>query len=219
MREFWRRLGPDGKPTGPYQTNLFGRRVTTGQPTVALARTWLAGKLLDGANPRLAAAKKATLDDAVKELLAELRRRGRSPATISKNRKKMGHFLRLWTKECKLATIDAKKVNAYIDVRLLDAGAARDSSLSRTTIRDELAALRQTLKIARRLGLYPYAIEDVLPIQFETGHRPRKDYVPFDALPRLLGTMQAHRIAHVLFFCVTGGEPLTPSGHAVRTSP
>jgi integrase len=206
MREFWQRERPDGTRGGPWQTNLFGRRVSTGQPTQALARAWKAGKLLDGANPRLAASKKAHLDGAVKDLLAELRRRGRAPGTIDKVRKKMGHFLRLWGKDCRLHTIDARRVNAYIDARMLDAGAARDSSLSRTTIRDELAALRQTLKLAKRLGVYAYPLEDVLPDRFEANVRPRTDFVPYDKLHLLFGQLPEHRRAHILFFCVTGGR-------------
>ncbi len=206
MREFWQRKRTDGSYGGPYWTNLFGRRVSTGQPTQRLARAWKDARLVEGANPRLAAAKKANLDDAIADLLGELRRRGRAAGTIDKVRKKLGHFNRLWGKECKLATIDAKKVNTYIDERLQDAGARTDSSLSRTTVRDELAALRQLLKLARRHGHYPYAIEDVLPDRFETGQKPRTDYVPFDRLPALFGKLPANRRAHVLFFCVTGGR-------------
>lgn len=204
--EFWQRVRPDGTRGGPYQTNLFGRRVSTKQPTIGLARTWKAGKLLEGANPRLAASKKARLDDAVRDLLAELRRRGRRPKTIEKNRKKMATFLGMWGVECRLSTIDARKVNAYIDSRLLDDGAAKDTSLSRTTIRDELAALRQTLKLAKRHGLYAYALEDVLPDRFEANITPRKDFVPWDKLWRLYGQLPEHRRAHVLWFCVTGGR-------------
>lgn len=206
MREFWQRKRPDGTVGGPYWTNLFGRRVSTGQPTLGLARAWKAGKLLDGANPRLAASKRASLEDAIREILAELRRRGRSPKTVDKVRKKLGHFPRLWGAGRKLATIDAKLVDSYVEERLGDPGARTGSTLSRTTIRDELAALRQMLKLARRQGVYPFHIEDVLPIHFETGHRPRTDYVPFDKVPALLNELPAHRVAHVLFFIVTGGR-------------
>ncbi len=206
MREFWQRKKPDGTLGSTYWTNLFGRRVSTGQSSLRAARIWKQGKELDGANPRLAAAKKASLRDAILEMLAELRRRGRAAGTIDKVRKKLGHFPRLWGEDRKLATIDAKLVDTYIDARLLDEGARAGSTLSRTTIRDELAALRQTLKLARRQGLYPYALEDVLPDRFETGHVPSKDYVPFDRLSELLSTLPAHRKAHVLFYCVTGGR-------------
>jgi integrase len=205
MPEFWQRERADGSRSGPYWTNLHGGRVTTGQPTLALARTWKAARLREGADPRLAAAKKAGLEDAVRELLAELRRRGRRPKTIEKVKKKLGHFARMW-KGYRLASIDARLIDTYVEERLKDAGRAAGSTLSRTTIRDELAALRQLLKLARRQGLYPFHIEDVLPIQFETGHRPMTDFVPFDRLGDLLEKLPQHRRAHVLFFCVTGGR-------------
>jgi integrase len=201
MREFWQR-----RPGGAYWTNLFGRRRSTGCKSLRAARVWKLGKEVDGANPRLAAAKKARLDDAILEMLAELRRRGRAAGTIDKVRKKLGHFPRLWGEDRKLATIDAKLVDSYIDARLLDPGARADSTLSRTTIRDELGALRQTLKLARRQGLYPFAIDDVLPDRFEAGHTPSKDFVPFDRLGDLLVQVPTHRRAHVLFYCVTGGR-------------
>jgi integrase len=138
--------------------------------------------------------------------MQELRRRGRSAGTLKKNRGKLGHFPRLWDARRKLATIDAKLVDSYIDERLKDPGARKGSKLARITIRDELGALRQVLKLARRQGRYPYAIEDVLPLVFDTKHKPKTDYVRFDKLETLFGKLPGHRRAHVLFYCVTGGR-------------
>jgi integrase len=200
MREFWRRV-----PGGAYWTNLFGERVTTGCKTRRLARLWKDARILERANPSYAAAQKADLDGAIAELLAELRRRGRAAGTIDKVRKKLGHFNRIWGEDCRLITIDARKVSAYIDQRLTEVGTG-DATVKRITIRDELAALRQMLKLARRHKHYPHHVEDVLPDRFETGHRPRTDYVPFDRLPALIWKLAPHRVGHVLFFCVTGGR-------------
>lgn len=198
-REYWQRI-----PGGVYWTNLRGRRVSTKQRSLRAARAWKAGKELDGANPRLAAAKKASLADAILDLIAELKRRGRAKGTISKVEKKLGHYPRLWG-DCKLANVDAALVNAYVDHRLTEPGTG-EATIKRITIRDELAALRQVLKLARRHGRYPYAIEDVLPDRFETNHKPSTDYVEFDRLPVLLWRLAPHRVGHVLFFCVTGGR-------------
>lgn len=205
MQEFWQRKRPDGSLGRVYWTNLFGRRVSTGQQSLRAARVWKQGKELDGANPRLAAAKKASLVDAIVDMIAELRRRGRKPATISKVTKKLGHYPRIWGLGRKLATIDARAVSQYIDQRLTEPGTG-DATVKRITISDELGALRQALKLARRHGLYPFAIEDVLPDRFETGHKPRTDYVPFGDLWRLYGALPQHRRAHMLFYCVTGGR-------------
>lgn len=198
-REYWQRV-----PGGVYWTNLHGRRVSTKQRSLRAARAWKAGHELDGANPRLAAAKKANLADAILSLIAELKRRGRAEGTISKVEKKLGHYPRIWG-NCKLAHIDAALVNSYVDLRLTEPGTG-EGTVKRITIRDELAALRQVLKLARRHGLYAYAIEDVLPDRFETGHKPSTDYVDFDRLPALIWKIAPHRMAHALFYCVTGGR-------------
>lgn len=138
--------------------------------------------------------------------MAELRRRGRSAGTLKKNRGKLGHFPRLWGPGLRLASIDARRVDSYIDERLKDPGARTGSTVARITISDELGALRQVLKLARRQGRYPFDIEDVLPVRFDKKHKPRTDYVPFDKLDALLGELRSDRAAHVLFFVTTGGR-------------
>lgn len=203
MREFWTR---DGSKGGVLWTNLHGRRVTTGCTDKRAARIWKRAQERQGADPRLAAAEKACLADAIRDLYAELRRRGRSKSTLKRAEQKLGHFPRLWGVDCKLARIDARKIAEYVDARLLEPGAKTETTVARITIRDELAFLRQMLKLARRNGLYPHAIEDVLPIQFETGHKPRKDYVAEDNVPKLLKRVTKRHRAHLLFFCVTGGR-------------
>ena len=53
------------------------------------------------------------------------------------------------------AAIDVSRIDSYVTTRL-------DDGVKCLTIRDELAFLRQTLKLARRQGKYPYAIDDVI---------------------------------------------------------
>ncbi len=206
MREFWRRERADGTLAPTLWTNLHGRRVSTGCKDRRAAIKWKRAREREGADPRHAAAERASLGDAIRELYAELRRRGRSKATQDRAKKKLGHFARLWGVQRKLSTIDARLIGQYIDTRLTDRGIRKGSKVERITVRDELAFLRQALKLARRQGCYAHAIDDVMPIRFETGHKPRKDFIPFVDLPRLLTHVASNRIAHVLFFCVTGGR-------------
>ncbi len=205
-REFWRRERPDGTLGDNYWTNLLGERVSTGLPSLAAAQRWKAARLLEGADPRRAAAEAATLEDAIREMYAELRRRGRAPGYISKAQQKLAHFPRLWGLDCKLADIDAAKVNAYITTRLGDRGARKGSTLDRLTLRDELGFLGQTLRLARRMGRYAYALEDVLPERWETGHKPSRDWCTPDALEKLLAHVEPRHAAHLLFFVVTAGR-------------
>ncbi len=199
MSEFFFRKRPDGTLGDVYWTNLFGVRVSTGQKNIRNATTWKHGKEREGADPRHAASQKARLDDAIRELKAELRRRGRAAATLKRADEKLGHLVRLWGEGCRLSTVDARTVGQFIDARLQEGA-------SRLTIRDELAFLRQMLKLARRQGLYPLAIEDVMPLQFETGHKPRKDYIPEARVQDLLEHVVPRHAAHILFFCVCGGR-------------
>ena len=206
-REFWRRKRADGSYGKSYWTNLGGKRVTTGCPTIETARRWKERKLVERADPRRAASETATLGDAMRELYAEMRRRGRADGTRTRCKQKLAHFPRLWGEDCKLAEIDARKVGSYIDARMADSPEGTGFlTPKRITIRDELAFLRQMLKLARRQGLYAYAIDDVLPEAFETGHKPRKDWVTEENLPKLLAHVEPRHAAHLLFFVCTAGR-------------
>lgn len=205
--EFWRRERPDGTKGDVYWTNLGGKRVTTGCPSIKTAKRWKERKLIERADPRRAASEAATLADAMRELYAELRRRGRAKGTQARAKQKLAHFPRLWGEDCKLSEIDARKVGKYIDDRLDDTLEGTGfKTPARITIRDELAFLRQMLKLARRQGLYAYAIEDVLPELFETGHKPKRDWVREENLPKLLDHVEDRHAAHLLFFVCTAGR-------------
>jgi integrase len=204
--EFWRRERDDGTLGKKWWTNLFGRRVSTGFERKSDAEAWKRARLREGADPRRAAAEKAHLDDAMRALYAELRRRGRSPATQKRARQKLAHFPRLWGAKCKLATVDLVKIQKYVDTRLSDSlDTTGFQTPKRITIRDELAFLRQMLKLARRQGLYHMAIDDVLD-RFETGHKPKKDWCTPESLEKLLERVTDGHKAHLLFFLVTAGR-------------
>jgi integrase len=130
----------------------------------------------ESADPRIAAGKETRWEDAVRGLLAELRRRGRAKDTVEKNEWKLAHYPRIWADEgaepwtaMPIGEIDAEKVNKYIDQRI-------EERASRLTIRDELTALRQLLKLYRRLKKYPHDPKEVLPERWETGHKPRENW-------------------------------------------
>lgn len=142
----------------------------------------------------------------MRELYAELRRRGRALPTIERAKIKLGHFTRLWGVDCPLESVDARMIARYIDTRLEDSYETSGfKTPKRITIRDELAFLRQALKLARRQGRYPYALDEVWPT-FDVGHKPKRDWVTEENLPRLLDHVTAEHAAHLLFFVVTAGR-------------
>ncbi len=212
MPEFFRRKRADGSLGRTWWTNLHGRRVSTRCRDLRAAQAWRRARERRGADPRHAAAAEARLDDAVAELLAELLRRGRAKPTLKRAREKLGQFVRIWGADCPLARIDAPLVAKYVDARLLEPGRARGSSLSRTTVRDELAFLRQLLKVARRNGVYALPVEDVLPLRFEARITPVTRWVRQDDLPKLLAHVEPRHAALVCFILATG----TRLGEAYR---
>ncbi len=209
---FFKRKRPDGTDGPVWWTRLKGERVSTGCSDLRAAQIWRRAQERDGADPRNAASQGARLVDAIEDLKQELRNRGRAAATLERCGKKLGHFRRLWGDDCALGSIDARLVSSYITSRLKERGSRKAAPgqqvprVKRITIRDELAFLRQLLKLARRNGRYALHVDDVMPIVWETGHKPRQDFVPFDKLPLLLEHVTPEHAAHVLFFCTTGGR-------------
>lgn len=214
--EFFRRKRPDGSEAPTLWTRIGGKPVSTKTSNLKAAKRWKERRLIERADPRRAAAETHSLGDAIRAMKAELRRRGRADGTLERCDQKLAHFARLWGEGCKLSTVDAEKVGEYIDTRLGDEGLTKGKPVARITIRDELAFLRQLLKLARRQGKYPYAIEDVMPLVFETGHKARKDFVVESKIQDLLGHVIEPHAAHLLFFMVTAGR-LADSYRAQRT--
>lgn len=206
-REFWKRPRRDGSPGRTYWTNLGGTRVSTGCSTLAAAQRWKAARELERADPRRAASEAATLADAMRDLYQELRRRGRSAATQARAKQKLGHFPRLWGEDCRMSEIDARKVAAYIDARLADSyGTTGYKTPKRITIRDELGFLGQMLKLARRHGIFPHHVEDVMPLSFDTGHKPKTTWCRERDFPRLLRHVTTEHAAHLAWIVATASR-------------
>lgn len=207
QREFFKRKRADGNLSPIWWTRIGGKRRSTGTSNLKAAKRWKERQLIERADPRRAAAEEATLADAMREMYAELRRRGRAAGTQLRCKQKLAHFPRLWGESCKLAEIDARKIDKYIDTRLSDSLEETGfKTPKRITIRDELAFLRQMLKLARRHGRYALAIDDVFPEQFESGHKPKRDWVREENLPKLLQHVEPRHAAHLLFFVCTAGR-------------
>jgi integrase len=206
MPEFFRRLRADGSEAPTLWTRLNGRRVSTGCADQATARIWKRAQQRKAADPRLAASERAQLADACEDLVAELGRRGRSAATLRRAKEKLANIRALLGDDRPMSEIDARLVNEYIDVRLKERGVSEGSTVSRLTVRDELAFLRQVLKLARRHGTYALHVDDVLPVRFETGHKPKKDWVREADLPKLLAHVEPRHAAHLLYFVCCAGR-------------
>src|SRR6187397_3206818 len=92
------------------------------------------------ADPAYAAAHSATLDAALQRFLVDRRVKGRASGTLDSYRVKAGHLLRVIGAETRLALVDARAVDRFIEQRL-DEGAASN------TVHKELTVLRGALKV------------------------------------------------------------------------
>ncbi len=212
---FYRRERPDGTLGKTYWTRINRQRVSTGCTDLRAAEAWRRVREREIADPTYLRAQSARLEDAVQDFIAELRRRDRSASTIEKNEKKLGHILVKWGLDFPLASIDARLVSSYIDERLTEQGIRKGETVSRLTIRDELVAIRQVLTLARRHGQFAAHPDDVMPTQWETKHKPKKDWVKEEDLRKLLAQLPARRSAHLLYFVCCAGR-LSDSFRSLR---
>jgi hypothetical protein len=90
------------------------------------------------ADPAYAAANTATLERALAQFLTDRTFKGRAEGTLDSYRVKAGHVVRVLGADTKLARVDAREVDRFIETRLAEGA-------SRNTIHKELTVLRGTL--------------------------------------------------------------------------
>jgi len=166
-----------------------------------------------------AATHSATLARALEQLLIDRRFKGRSAATIECYRVKAGHVLRILGENAKLAEVDARAIDRYIELRMKE-GAARN------TVHKELTVVRATLKLAKRRGEYPRDIEQVMPSGFSTDYKHRTRFLTVPEAQRLLAELLPDRAACMAFIIATSArwgeavrarrEDIAPDGSYVR---
>jgi integrase len=164
----------------------------------------------DAADPESAVLLAATLTEALELLLrtrAEEAHAGRrSLSTVDFYRTKCGHLTRVFEHDehgafrpFRLAALKARDVDHYISTRRAE-GAAEN------TINKELIALRASLKLARRAGLWRGDPSAILPIAFAPEYKPKKRALTPSELQRLLAQLTSDRAAAVAFMVATSAE-------------
>lgn len=181
-----------------YWCRVFGVRQTTRCTDYQAAVLYAQRLEREGADPRHAASNSASWGEAVTELKAELRRRGRTATTIKIADQKTGHATRLWGKDAALSGVTAELLLKYVDRRQVE-------TASRLTIRDELAYIRQALGIAKRLGRYPHHWDDVSP-KFIAEYIPRKRALTPLEVRAVMDSLPPEKAAHVAWIVATGSD-------------
>ena len=190
----------NGRPAGPWIAWGYddaGQRWTESTKQIDRKAAEAVARVLerDHASPGAAAAREATLADAVTLLLTN--RRGlasagkRSDATVTFYEFKTGHWRRLLGDGFLLSRLTAAVVDKYIDSR-------REEEASEHTIAKELVALRCALKLAVRAGLWNGNPAAVLPVLFATEYTPRTRTLPRADLQKLFTELEANPAAQAL---------------------
>ncbi len=161
----------------------------------------------DAADPDHAAARTATLTDALQLLLRldeeEVKAGRRSADTVEFHRTKAGHLVRLFETDEQeqhvpfaLARLRAFDVDGYVSRR-------RSEGAADTTISKELVVLRKSLRLAIRAGLWRGRVDEIIPVSFSPGYEPRKRALTADDLKKLLAELLPDRAARVAFIVAT----------------
>jgi site-specific recombinase XerD len=154
---------------------------STGRRDAAAAYLWEAERQRVSASPGYAASLAASFGDWVVRTI-DIKTREKSAGTVNMYQTKLGHFVRIWGEECRLASVSAPGVDAYIKQR-------QGEGAKNNTIRRELTCLRQLLRFAKRAGQYPADIAEVMPVGFSANYTPTTRTLKVADLPALLAAL------------------------------
>jgi len=161
----------------------------------------------DAADPDHAAARTATLTDALRLLFQrdeeEIAAGRRSADTLDFHRVKAGHLVRVFETDehgqyvgFLLARLRPRDVDGYVSRR-------RAEGAGEGTIAKELSVLRKSLRFSVRAGLWRGRVEEVLPVGFSPNYEPRKRALTVEEARRLVAELAPGRAARVAFILAT----------------
>ncbi len=182
-----------------YWAQFHGKRVSLGVSDPKAAELAFKELQRQHADPAYRASNEAaTLSAALKTFTAAQAQRGRAQGTLVMYDRHIGHLARVLGDSTPLARIDAREIDHYLEVRHRE-GAARQTQWK------ELCTLRGALKLARRHKLYPFALDEVMPLAFEGRESaPGERHLLMPAVKRLLTALPPERAAVVAFIVATG---------------
>lgn len=155
---------------------------STGCTDLEAARLWRASRERAAADPAGRAAAEALLGDWVDRVVAMKGRDGSSPSTVEMYEQKFAQILRVWGRDCTLASIETTKVDEYVKTR-------RGEGISEHTISKEWGCLLRLLKLAKRAKCYAHDLDTLRPPDLHTGYVPRKRKLTREEVVRLLAAL------------------------------
>jgi len=139
-----------------------------------------------------------TLEVAARDFV-EQRAALKAAATREFYEKKLGVVANYFGPTREIATIDAAAIDKFTSDQLT-------RGAEKSTIGKYLTALRQVLKLARRQGKYPYALDDVMPERWPGKSKPRKRWCQPEEVWAIIRELPTYRGAVVAFHVATGSN-------------
>lgn len=150
------------------------------------------------ADPTYRAADQATLASIYPDFIAQQQQRGRARGTLKMYETHLAHLARVFGEDAPLGSLNAARLDSYV-------GSRHREGAQSPTIHKELTTLRGMLKLARRHGKYPFALDEVMPL-VQGASTPGKRHLTAQQVPRLLAKLQPKRGAFVAFIVATGAD-------------
>ena len=177
---------------------VTGKAASTGIGDRKGLAEWQRTREAQSSDPRYAAAHKTTLGDAVNEILA-IKRAGKSEATVSIYRHKLGIFVTRWGKDLPLIEITPDRCDAYAKQRFEDGAAS-------LTLCKEFSALSQMLKAQARRGRYPHDIATLRPLTVVPHYVPRERHLSWQEFELLREECGSKLDALIVVIVATGAR-------------
>lgn len=179
---------------------ITGKRQSTGCTDRKAAEAWHARRERIAADPAHAAAHAATISKWVAETM-RVKLHTRSAGTQHMYRIKLGHVLRIFGVNARMAEVTPRTVDYYVDTRRAE-GAANN------TIQRELTSLMQLCKLAKRAGEFPGDLSALKPVGFAAEYTPRRRWLTKDEVWRLVDHfgIKDGRSAWLAFVVCTGAR-------------
>lgn len=149
-------------------------------------------------DPTYRAAHQESLANIYPDFIAQQQQRGRSKGTLKMYETHLAHLGRVTGEAAPLASLTAARLDGYVATR------HREGAQS-PTIHKELTTLRGMLKLARRHGKYPFALDEVMPL-VNGASKAGTRHLTAEQVPKLLAHLTPKRAAFVAFIVATGAD-------------
>ncbi len=177
-----------------FQGQRYATRCTDRKAAEAVARD-IERRVAD---PTYRPPNQTTLGKALNALLEQQERDKKAPGTLRMQGFHANHLARVLGEDSPLAAITAREVDRYLKTR-------DEEGASRSTQGKELSTLRSALRMARRAGDYPHALDEVIP-KFSVDYTPLERHLSEPQVAKLLAELEPERAAVCAFIVATGAD-------------